>query len=157
MSFAKHVEILKLSCLKKMNLILSIYDQKVEYGPTIYGRASEGQLNKLEVIQNTAIKIAFRAKQTTSILFLLIESGLEKLSTRRDVLILKYIQKLWTSDKNHSIKRHFVTCGLFNIMNPNRLSQHLNPFEKAEALMREEGLNFSIARMLQYKKPHHGS
>jgi hypothetical protein len=64
-----------------------------------------------------------------------------------------YFQKLWTSDKNHPIKKHIVKRGLFHTMNPNKLRKHLNPFEKAEALMREEGLNFSITKMLQYKKP----
>ena len=172
MRFTKHIENLKISCLKKINLMkmmaggryganpavmrefyIKYIRPKIEYGATIYGSANEGLLNKLEVIQNTAIRIAFGAKHTTPIPFLLIESGIEKLSTRRDVLLLKYIQKLWTSDKNHPIKKHIVKRGLFHTMNPNKLRKHLNPFEKAEALMTVEGLNFSITRMLQYKKP----
>ena len=175
MRFTKHIENLKISCLKKINLLkmmaggryganpavmrefyIKYIRPKIEYGATIYGSANEGLLNKIEVIQNTAIRIAFGANHTTPIPFLLIESGIEKLSTRRDVLLLKYIQKLWTSDKNHPIKKHIVKRGLFHTMNPNKLRKHLNPFEKAEALMTVEGLNFSITRMLQYKKPHHG-
>jgi hypothetical protein len=107
MRFAKHIENLKLSCLKKINLMkmmgggryganpavmrefyIKYILPKIEYGATIYGSANDGQLNKLEVIQNTAIRIAFGAKKTTPIPFLLIEVGIEKLSTRRDVLLL---------------------------------------------------------------------
>lgn len=57
---------------------------KMEHGSIIYGeKASKTTLNKLEVVQNKAIRTSLHAFRTTPINSLLHESGLESLTNRR--------------------------------------------------------------------------
>ena len=68
---------------------------KVDYASLFYNIASKSTLNKLEVIQNSALRIAFGARSTTPISFLLIGSGIVNLQTRREQQMLKHLKRIW--------------------------------------------------------------
>ena len=54
---------------------------KMEYCSTIYGTAFHSTIARLDVIQNSAIRIEFGAGKTTPATFLLSENGLADLET----------------------------------------------------------------------------
>jgi hypothetical protein len=78
------------------SILYKIHCTKVEFCSTIYGTARHSTIVRLDVIQNSAIRIAFGARRTTPVSFLLSESGLLDLETRRKILVPseKYIKKI---------------------------------------------------------------
>ena len=63
---------------------------KINYGSIAYHSANDSLLNKLQVIQNTALKIITGTRKTTSTIALHIECGMLELNQQRDINQLKY-------------------------------------------------------------------
>ena len=126
---------------------------KIDYGSLIYHIASESTLRKLDSIQNTALRLAFGGHQSTPIPFLLSESGEEKLNTRREKWLIMYMNYLWKTDLNHPVKKLIIKPGLTHTRNHLRKRKCLNPFEKFEELLTQEGIEVPITQMLHYEKP----
>jgi len=63
---------------------------KINYGSIAYNSASETLLNKLQVIQNTALKIITGTRKSTSTVLLHVECGMLELGQQRQINQLKY-------------------------------------------------------------------
>ena len=117
------VEHIKQSCIRRLNIMKILSEKtwgantvfmlefyckyigaKIDCASLFYNIASESTLNKVEVIQNGALEIAFGARSTTPISFLLIESGIADLQTRREQQMLKYLKKIWLPPSSHPCK-----------------------------------------------------
>ena len=172
LQFSQHVKYLKESCAKRLNLMkmlscgkhgvnivtarqfyIKYIRPKIDYGSLIYSIAPESTLRKLDTIQNTALRLAFGAHQSTPIPFLLGESGVEKLNTRREKMLIVYMNHLWKADFNHPVKKLIIKPGLTHTRNLHRKRKRLNPFEKFEELLTQEGIEVPITQMLRYEKP----
>ena len=76
--------------LTLLNLYKSLILSKLDYGAQAYYSAQKTSLKKLDLIQNTALRIITGARKTTLINALELECGLKSLTLRREELILKY-------------------------------------------------------------------
>ena len=76
--------------LTLLNLYKSLILSKIDYGTQAYFSAQKSSLKKLDLIQNTALRIITGARKTTPINALEVECGLKPLTLRREELILKY-------------------------------------------------------------------
>ena len=71
-------------------LYMSLIRSKLDYGCQAYMSASHAQLHRLDVIQNTALRLATGAYKSTSSKSLEVECNIMPLSLRRDCFALKY-------------------------------------------------------------------
>ncbi|KAI5750100.1 hypothetical protein M8J76_012853 [Diaphorina citri] len=118
-SFKIHLENIKskahkaLNCIKILNgkrygvnrnILARIYKATIrpilDYGSTIYDGAKESDLNKLEVIQNSALRIISGALRTSPVISLRADNGIPPLSLRRKILIGNYICRILQNPKN---------------------------------------------------------
>ena len=116
LTFKPHIDHIIQSCMKKMRIIqrlcgttwgsmdrslLKLYTQYIrpviEYGLIIYGTCSKQLFNKLECVQNTAIRLATGCRKTTKIQNLLQEGGLPPIENRYKLLTIRYLTKLETT------------------------------------------------------------
>ncbi|XP_065571466.1 uncharacterized protein LOC136034254 [Artemia franciscana] len=172
LQFSQHIKYLKDSCAKRLNLMkmlscgkhgvnivtarqfyIKYIRPKIDYGSLIYSIAPESTLRKLDSIQNTALRLAFGAHKSTPIPFLLSESGVETLNTNREKMLIMYMNHLWKTDLNHPVKKLIIKPGLTHTRNHLRKRKRLNPFEKFEELLTQEGIEVPITQMLRYEKP----
>jgi ribonuclease HI len=81
---------------RKSLLILykSLIRSRLDYGCRVYGDAHKTILNKLNVIQSTALRLSTGAARSTPINALQVETGEMPLHLRREMLSLKYRAKL---------------------------------------------------------------
>ena len=77
---------------------------KLDYGCVMYASANESMLNKLEVLQNRALRMILGARNTTPILSMQIESYLPPLKLRRAYLILRQYIRLRSSCNSQTKK-----------------------------------------------------
>ena len=89
----------------------------IDYGAIAYDSAAPSHLAKLDVIQNTALRIACGATQGTNAASLEVDCGEPPLKLRRLELQANFISKVRASS-NHSavaiIKPHWTRkCGTF--------------------------------------------
>ena len=113
LTMVKHVEHIKAKCSKRLNLfrciagtengadrktLLHLYKTLVlpiiEYGAVIYAGASDNTLKKLNVIQNSFLRIALGAMKTSPIPSLQIEADIPPLHSRRMEQSLRYTSKI---------------------------------------------------------------
>ena len=73
-----------------INLYKSLVLSKLDYGAQAYNSASQNVLKPLDIIQNTALRLATKAQCSSPISALEIECGLKPLKLRREELILNY-------------------------------------------------------------------
>ena len=76
------------------NFYISYIRAKIDYGCVIYGGASNTHLKKLDIIQNTCMRLITGARNTTPILSLQAEAHIPPLSLRREFLIIKQYMKI---------------------------------------------------------------
>jgi hypothetical protein len=92
------------------NSLLLIYKSlirsKIDYGAQIYSSACNTSLKKLQIIQNTALRLALGALQSTPAQDLEVEAGVPPLKFRR----IEQTAKYWTRIK--AIKL-IIRCTLF--------------------------------------------
>lgn len=113
LTWKKHITELKAACLKKLNILktissyswgaheksmLTIYKMiirsKIDFGSIAYQTAAPRHLKKLDVIQNSALRLATGAFRTSPIKSLLNLTTEKPLSIRRSELTLKYVIKI---------------------------------------------------------------
>ena len=119
LSFRPHIDYLRRKCQKSLNLLkvvskldwggdrktlLRIYRSlirsKLDYGSIIYGSARKSYLQKLEPIQNQALRLCLGAFRTSPIPSLHVEANELPLNIRRDKLALQYSLKLISNPEN---------------------------------------------------------
>jgi len=122
---------------------------KLEYAAVVYHPANQSSLKKLNVIQNTALRIAFGARKTTPVSFMLAESGLDDLETRRNTVTLKYLAKVWGSDETNPVKSRIVKRGLHTTANKHRKQNQLNFLERSIQICAQFDLELKITEMLR--------
>lgn len=122
LTWKTHLKELKIKCLRQLNLLRVVSNKNqgvrrqtliklykifvlsvLNYGSIIYGSARERELKKLDVIQNTSLRICIGAYHTCPIYSLHSDSGELPLTYKRHELMLKYYTKV-TSFQNHPIK-----------------------------------------------------
>ena len=120
LSMVKHVQHIKTKCARRLNLfrciagtdfgadretLLRLYKTLVlpiiEFGATIYSGASDNTLKKLDIIQNSFIRIATGAMKTSPIPSLQVEAVVPPLHIRRMEQSLRYFSKV-ASLPNHN-------------------------------------------------------
>ena len=121
LTWRPHVHSLKASCLPRLDLMRALAGVKwgasratllrfyrifirsrIEYGCEVYGSASSSLLHHLEVVQNTALRIALGAFKSSPVTALLAESGLPSLDHKRRTLTVTTFHKL-TASPHHSL------------------------------------------------------
>ena len=167
LSWNSHVQSLKTACMKRLNilkgitaamyglhpdLLLDFYVKyiraKLEYAVVIYGSASPSLLSKLDVLQNSAIRTAYGGRSTTPIPFLLSESGLEDLESRRNIAFLRYIRRILLAGKNHPVKSRIIKTGRACTKNPKKVRNQLNFWEKASEISASKDVNLKTSEFL---------
>ncbi|KAK2714289.1 hypothetical protein QYM36_008746 [Artemia franciscana] len=168
LTWKPHVMYLKYTCLKRLNvmkslaymarglpaeLLIQYYIKyvlpKMEYCSTIYGTACHSTIARLDVIQNSAIRIAFGARKTTPVSFLLSESGLADLETRRKIRFLKYVQRIWSLENNHPVKSKIIKPGRQATANTSKARNQSNCLEAALEICKSYGIDIVLSKMLR--------
>ena len=108
-----HIEMLRTSCLPILNLLKSISNRhwgadrltllklykvllrsKLDYASPFYASAAQSHLSKLNVLQNSSLRIATGCRKTTPIITLEIETNIPSLKIHRDQSMCKYYARL---------------------------------------------------------------
>ncbi len=162
LTWSPHVKDLINRCRKDLNLmklisgtcygadkkaLLMVYKalilSKIDYGCILYHNAAKSILAKLDVIQNTALKIATGAYKATRTAALEAETTVKPLKLRREEHTLKY----WARSQPHG--NRLPLNKLYRINTTNNLAQAANQASKrpishfvlnAQSLLRETGL-----------------
>ena len=122
LTWGPHIQYLVTSCLKRLNLMKSLAGVKwgankktllhfyctyirsrLDYGCEVYGAASPSVLSKLEVIQNSALRIALGAFKSSPVTALQAEASLPSLSHRRSNILVRTYTKLASSPSCHAL------------------------------------------------------
>lgn len=159
LTWRSHITYLKTSCSKVLNLmktlanhdwgadtttLLNIYKSmirsRLDYGSTIYSTASKTQLERLNPIQNTAIRIATGAFRTSPSHSLCCLSGELPLPYRRNLQTLSHSLKILENPKN--LNNPNFTPRTSNRTYQNKPFSHL-PFHMRK-LRLEDSLGYQI-------------
>ena len=125
LSWKDHIDFVTAKCQKRLNLMRSVSGTKwgadaktlrtiyvmlirsvIDYGSIVYDSASQCQLERLEKVQNQAMKLICGSMRGTSTAALQVESGLMPLSLRRHSLQIRFAVKV-TSTGNHVARQAF--------------------------------------------------
>ena len=109
LTFSAHIDHIKQKCSRRLNLLRSISgttwgaDRKtllylytslirpvIEYNAFLFDNISTTQSNRLEVIQNAALRVATGALKTTNTYTMNIETNIPQLASRRKQQLVKY-------------------------------------------------------------------
>lgn len=131
LTWQKHITHLQKSCMKNLNImkcvagtrwganrdtLLQYYRAtilaKLSYGSSVYSSASNTQLKKLDVIQNSALRIALGAFRSSPTMSLHAESGLLPLSDRRNLQLCRRYSKIMTLPQTHPLARLYQASGV---------------------------------------------
>ena len=123
LTWKTHIEELVRNCHKRINVmrassskawgadrktLLLLYKtfvrSKIDYGSEVYGSACTTLINKLEVIQNAALRIATGALRSTPVLSLRCETTMCPIKTRIEENTLKYYNKAHYLPESNPIK-----------------------------------------------------
>lgn len=118
-TFSAHIENIKSKALKSLNCIKILSSKRhgvnrnilariykacirpiFDYGSTIYDTAAETNLNKIEVVQNAALRIISGALRTSPVISLRVDSGIPSLANRRKSLLGTYICRIKENPQN---------------------------------------------------------
>jgi len=134
LNFLKHIENLKNSCLKALDILrvvghtdwgadrtvlLRLYRalirSKLDYGCVVYGSAPKSYLKKLDTIHHQGLRIALGAFRTSPVQSLYVEAQEPSLSLRRLKMTLNYMLKLKALPDNpaHRCVFGYDLSGLF--------------------------------------------
>ena len=113
LSWKDHIQYLSSSSLSKINIMKaitrfhwgadreillrfykSVIRGKIDYGAVFYGGTSHVCLKKLDVIQNSCLRLALGVKKTSPVSSLEVESNVMPLNYHRNFLTLKYYMKV---------------------------------------------------------------
>ena len=85
----------------------SYIKSRITYGVQAFSSASQTILSKLEVIQNSAIKIITGLRKSTPIPAIQFESSILPMNTIIKIYVIKYFYKIFSLPKNHIIHKLF--------------------------------------------------
>ena len=141
-----HIQYLVTSSLKRLNIMKSLAGVKwgadrrtllhfyctyirsrLDYGCEVYGAASPSILQKLDTIQNTAMRIALGAFRSSPITALQAETSLTSLSHRRSTLLVRAYTKLASSPSCHALHSLLLRQGREPLRDPIPYQAH-TPF-----------------------------
>ena len=122
LTWSKHIDYLRISCSHRLNIMKSlagttwganretllkfytVYIQsKILYGSPAYGSAATSQLDRLNTIQNTALRIATGAFCSSPIISMQAEAGLLPLNYIRQLTDIKWLHKLSQLPQDHPL------------------------------------------------------
>ena len=122
LTFKGHIDHLVTDCTQRLNILKCISSHswgadrqtltrfymcfirsKIDYGCQVYNSAAQTHLKKLEVIQNSALRIILGALRSTRVDALRVESCMLPLSHRRDLLMGQYYYKLCYASDQHPV------------------------------------------------------
>ncbi|MPC89018.1 hypothetical protein E2C01_083946 [Portunus trituberculatus] len=105
-----------------------IYIQsRLDYACEIYGAASQSLLHKLNVIQNSALRIALGACKSSPVCALQAEASLPSLSHRRSTFLVRTYTKLTSSPRCHAFHSLLLRHGREPLYGPLPYKAH-TPF-----------------------------
>ena len=149
LTFKDHIQKLKEKCFKALNLLKVVAHQswgadrettmklyralvrsKLDYGSIVYGAAHQSYVNKLEPIQNSALRLALGAFKSTYVPSLNAEANEPPLYIRRIKLGLQYLVKLKSFPQNPAYQSIFGDNleRLFRQRNHNKVRKVIVPF-----------------------------
>ncbi|KAI5721707.1 hypothetical protein M8J77_024546 [Diaphorina citri] len=99
-------------------LYFALVSPILDYGSILYSSASQSNLNKLNVVHNSAIRLITGAFRTSPIVSILAESGIPPLSIRRSVLTLNYVCNVCRNPNNPAYTLLFHPSLGADISNP---------------------------------------
>ena len=118
-----------------LNLYKTYIRSKITYGAVALASASKTNLNRLEVIQSSAIRIAIGARKTSPNIALQVEAGLPPLREHIKELCCRYYFKLKAADQHptaelvlndEEVRDRFWTPGVFKMPFEKRTEGHLS-------------------------------
>lgn len=149
-TWGRHIKEIKSRSIKALNImkilggrrkglsrrtLLRLYNAYVlpilDYGSIVYGSAKIKELEKLNVVHHTALRIATGAFRTSPIVSLLAESGQPTLQTRRNIRCINYISNV-ARNPNHPCYLLLFNQRLEIVINSTRYP--LNIRHRAEAM-----------------------
>ena len=143
LSWKTHIEYLKDSCIKKLNVMRSLQNAKwgadrqtlilfyqtfirakLDYGCHLYDSAHTRIKDKLNTIQNSALRLATGTIRTTNIKRLEVETDVPSLQLHRDYLSFNYGLKI-ISDSRHPTRPSVVDHARFEYSTSKPFSRRL--------------------------------
>lgn len=137
LNWRTHIRLLKIECMNRMNLmkclshcswgahessLISIYRglirSKLDFGSNVYSSANKRDLRALNVVQNTALRLALGAFRTSPVESLYREANEPPLWLRREQLQATYAAKL-SSDSNNLTHQLVFKPNLISSYNSN--------------------------------------
>lgn len=119
MKWKIHIEKLRTECFRRINTIKAlsalqwgsdrkcliqtyqaIIRSKLDYGCILYDSAGRDLINKLETIQNTALRLCIGAFRTSPTISILVETNMIPLKLRRKEQIILYANKMLVNNQN---------------------------------------------------------
>lgn len=124
LTWKPHIELLKRKCIQKLDILkhlsyktwgsdskillrlfVMIIKPKLDYGVEAYSSASKSNIDKLEPIQNNAMRIATGAFKSSPIISLQIICGLKPLEYNRELKLITYLMRVIANPSNPIMKR----------------------------------------------------
>ena len=169
LTFQPYIEQLKVDCTHRLNLLRVLSHtswgadrktlerlhsililSKLDYGCQVYGSASTTNLDKLNVIHNTGLRLATGAFKSSPVESLYVESGFYSLEDRRIKLNLRYAIRI---GMKYSA---FIHRNVFNNNNQTFFEDHprfLRPFNvRVNSNFSELDINYNIQTANSYNK-----
>lgn len=134
LTWRAHIDYLKSNCIKRINIMKSVAStkwgasakiiklfytsyvrSKIDYGSTLYASAAASQLQKLDPVQNSALRMILGVMRSTPVLSLQAESGMPPLALHRLFLILKdYLRIMYRPEGDETVAQLNLNDGLQN-------------------------------------------
>lgn len=98
------------NCRFLRQFYISYIRAKIDYGSILYRSASASMLSKLDVLQNSCLRLILGARRTTPVVSLHVEAHVPPLSVRRQYLAARfYIRLMHRPEGDRTVA---ATCGL---------------------------------------------
>ena len=119
LSWSKHITNIKISCQKKLDILkhlsyknlgadrksllrlyIMLIKPKIDYGCEAYSSACKSTLEKLDPIQNAAIRLGLGSFKSSPIYSLMSESGIKPLYIYRNIKIVNFTLRILVNEKH---------------------------------------------------------
>ena len=111
------------------NMYQSLIKSKLNYGSMVYNAASDGVLEKLQKLQNKALRVILSCPKYTPVICLIAESGELPLCLQRELNMLKYWTKSIGHGTNLPINEKIEEVPVFTL-NPKRVKSVKDPYSQ---------------------------
>ena len=166
LSFKPHIEYVRRKCQKAMNLfkvlsgvewgadreiLLTIYkayiQSRLDYGSIVYNSACKSYLDRLNPVQNQALRICLGAFRTSPTVSLHVEANVPPLNLRRKKLSIQYAIRVKADKRNPTHNTLFRG----NARNPFKGNKQVTPpFSRcARTLTKEAGIPLEVVKEIK--------